>query len=102
MTKTSGELRRRLSVLAIRINELRAADAQNDPNHSLSLGQFEAERAYLKMLLVARQRLLQHKVVNLARWRDGFSERTSAQRWPFRPTAEDQLRGWIDGRRQDR
>jgi hypothetical protein len=102
MIKTSGELRRRLSVLAIRINELRAADAQNDPNHSISLGQFEAERAYLKMLLLARQRLLQHKVINLARWRDGFTERANAHRWPFRPAAEDPLRGWIDGRRRDR
>jgi hypothetical protein len=54
------------------------------------------------MLLLARQRLLQHKVINLARWRDGFTERANAHRGPFRSAAEDPLRGWIDGRRRDR
>ncbi len=84
MAKTSSEIRARIRVLGLRIMELQSAGAKRHPALAAALADLQAEQAGLKLMLVTRKLQLQDKVVELARWRDGFA--------PAAPSMEDHPR----------
>lgn len=86
MGKTTPEVRRRVRTLGIRITELQAGNASQNPSLAAVLSDLQTEQAVWKLLLVTRRLQLHDRVVNLARWRDGYTANPMAPDEPRVPT----------------